>query len=89
MAPTPPTPAPRDRLQAALAASVGRSCGPWRSGSSPRGRWHGRSGGEGIAHGTHLVLVDGQGRIRGYYDPDAPGAGERVVGDASLLVNRG
>jgi protein SCO1/2 len=46
-------------------------------------------GGEGVSHGTHLVLVDGQGRIRGYYDPDAPGAVDRVVRDAALLVNRG
>lgn len=46
-------------------------------------------GGEGIFHGTHFVLVDGRGRIRGYYDPDAEGAIDRVVRDAALLVNRG
>jgi protein SCO1/2 len=46
-------------------------------------------GGEGIFHGTHLVLVDGQGRIRGYYDPDEADAVDRVVRDAALLVNRG
>jgi protein SCO1 len=42
-----------------------------------------------ISHGTHLVLVDGAGRIRGYYDPESPEAIERVVRDAALLVNRG
>ncbi|HEU4384936.1 MAG TPA: SCO family protein [Anaeromyxobacteraceae bacterium] len=46
-------------------------------------------GAEGVFHGTHLVLVDREGRIRGYYDPDAAGAVERVVRDAALLVNRG
>jgi protein SCO1 len=47
-----------------------------------------RSGGDAF-HGTHLVLVDGEGRIRGYYDPEDAGAVERVVRDAALLVNRG
>jgi protein SCO1/2 len=42
----------------------------------------------GISHGSHLVLVDGDGRIRGYYDPHAPDAVDRVVRDAALLVNR-
>lgn len=53
------------------------------------GRAPGTSGGEGIFHGTHLVLVDGQGRIRGYYASEEPGAVDRVVRDAALLVNRG
>jgi protein SCO1 len=48
-----------------------------------------RPGGEGVFHGTHLVLVDGEGRIRGYYDPDEADAMDRVVRDAALLVNRG
>jgi protein SCO1 len=48
-----------------------------------------RRGGERILHGTHLVLVDGEGRIRGYYDPDDAGLVDRVVRDAALLVNRG
>jgi len=43
----------------------------------------------GISHGTHLVLVDGAGRVRGYYDPDDPAAVDRLVLDAALLVNRG
>jgi protein SCO1 len=43
----------------------------------------------GISHGTHLVLVDGVGRIRGYYDPEEPDAVDRLVRDAALLVNRG
>jgi len=42
-----------------------------------------------ISHGTHLVLVDGEGRIRGYYDSDRADVVERVVRDAALLVNRG
>ena len=42
-----------------------------------------------ISHGTHLVLVDGEGRIRGYYDSEQADVVERVVRDAALLVNRG
>ncbi|BDG08471.1 SCO family protein [Anaeromyxobacter paludicola] len=44
---------------------------------------------EGIFHGSHLVLVDGQGRIRGYYDTDDEFVVEHAVRDARLLVNRG
>lgn len=40
-----------------------------------------------LVHGTALVLVDGRGRIRGYYDPQEDGAVDRVVRDAGLLVN--
>src|SRR6266446_2449814 len=47
-----------------------------------------RHGGD-ASPGTHLVLVDVEGRIRGYYDPEDAGAVERVVRDAALLVNRG
>lgn len=43
----------------------------------------------GISHGTHLVLVDGQGRLRGYYASEEPDAVDRLVRDAALLVNRG
>jgi protein SCO1/2 len=43
----------------------------------------------GISHGTHLVLVDGARRIRGYYDPGSPEAVDRLVRDAALLANRG
>jgi hypothetical protein len=32
--------------------------------------------------------VDGQGRIRGYYDPEDPEAVDGIVRDAALLVNR-
>ena len=46
-------------------------------------------GTEGISHGTHLVLVDGEGRIRAYYDPEEGTSVERAVRDAALLVNRG
>ena len=44
---------------------------------------------QGILHGTHLVLVDARGRVRGYYASDAPDVVDRVVRDAALLVNRG
>jgi protein SCO1/2 len=39
----------------------------------------------GIVHGVHLVLVDGQGRIRGYYDSTDPEALDRLVEDATAL----
>ena len=48
-----------------------------------------RSEEQDISHGTHLVLVDGEGRIRGYYDSGGADVVERVVRDAALLVNRG
>jgi protein SCO1/2 len=44
---------------------------------------------EELSHGTHLVLVDGAGRIRGYYDPEAPDVVDRVVRDAARVVNGG
>jgi len=54
------------------------------------GKEQGEDGGfEGIFHGSHLVLVDARGRVRGYYDPEDPDAVDRVVRDAGLLVNRG
>ena len=43
----------------------------------------------GVSHGTHLVLIDGAERIRGYYDPEDAAAVDRLVRDAALLVNRG
>jgi protein SCO1/2 len=43
----------------------------------------------GISHGAHLVLVDGAGRIRGYYDSEDPAVVDRIVRDAALLANRG
>jgi protein SCO1/2 len=42
-----------------------------------------------ISHGTHLVLVDATGRIRGYYDPESADAVDRLVRDAATLVNGG
>jgi protein SCO1 len=53
------------------------------------GRDPGLPGPEGIIHGSHLVLVDGRGRVRAYYDAASPEVVERVVRDAALLVNRG
>jgi protein SCO1 len=38
-----------------------------------------------IVHGVHLVLVDGVGQIRGYYDSDDPEALERLVRDVRRL----
>lgn len=42
-----------------------------------------------IFHGTHFVLVDGQQRIRGYYDSSARDVADRVLHDAAMLINRG
>ncbi len=44
---------------------------------------------EAISHDAHLVLVDGEGRVRGVYDTSEPDAVDRVVRDVGLLVNRG
>jgi protein SCO1/2 len=41
-----------------------------------------------ITHGVHLVLVDGRGRIRGYYDSNDPEALQRLVTDARQLSTR-
>ena len=38
-----------------------------------------------IFHGEHFVLVDGAGRIRGYYSADDPGL-DRLVADARSLL---
>jgi protein SCO1/2 len=43
---------------------------------------------ETILHGSHVVLVDGAGRIRGYYDAADRDCVERVVRDARALVER-
>jgi protein SCO1/2 len=42
-----------------------------------------------LFHGTHFVLVDRQLRIRGYYDSAAPGVEDRLLHDATMLINRG
>jgi protein SCO1/2 len=44
---------------------------------------------DGIFHGSHLVLVDGVGRIRGYYDTSDADVVERVARDARALVESG
>src|SRR5215469_1148410 len=41
-----------------------------------------------LTHGVHVVLVDGRGRIRGYYDSNDGDALERLVADARRLVDR-
>jgi len=40
----------------------------------------------GIFHGTKFVLVDGQSRIRGYYDPSDEGV-DHLLADVGILVN--
>ena len=42
-----------------------------------------------IMHGTQFVLVDRDGRIRGYYDSSEPEVVDRVLADAAMLINRG
>lgn len=42
-----------------------------------------------LTHGTHLVLVDANGRIRGFYDSADDQRLKELVRDAGLLVNRG
>ena len=41
---------------------------------------------EPITHSTRFVLVDGQGRVRGYYDAFEEQDVERLVGDAGRLA---
>jgi protein SCO1/2 len=72
---TGPAGAVQETVEKGLRVSMGRESGD----PSPAG----------ISHGTHLVLIDGAARIRGYYDPEAPDVIDRVVRDAALLVNRG
>jgi protein SCO1/2 len=71
---TGPADAVRQAVEKGLRVSMGREPGD----PSPAG----------ISHGTHLVLVDREARIRGYYDPDDQAAVDRLVRDAALLVNR-
>jgi protein SCO1/2 len=42
-----------------------------------------------LFHGTHFVLVDQKLRIRGYYDSSAPDVEDRLLHDATMLINRG
>lgn len=41
--------------------------------------------GQNVAHTTKFVLIDGAGRLRGYYDGDDPAALDRLAADASRL----
>jgi protein SCO1/2 len=41
-----------------------------------------------LFHGTHFVLVDQQLRIRGYYDSSAPDVEDKLLHDATMLINR-
>jgi protein SCO1/2 len=40
-----------------------------------------------ITHGVHVVLVDGRGRIRGFYDSNDADALDRLMTDARRLVD--
>jgi len=71
---------PDDQVKAAVVDGLKIAVGRERS---EDGRF------EGIFHGSHLVLVDQRGRVRGYYDSDEADVVERVVRDAGLLANRG
>lgn len=42
-----------------------------------------------LTHGTHFVLVDAVGRIRGFYDSADDARFSELVRDVGLLVNRG
>jgi protein SCO1 len=42
-----------------------------------------------VFHGTHFVLVDQQSRIRGYYRSNDEDVVDRLLHDATMLVNRG
>lgn len=42
-----------------------------------------------VMHGEHFVIVDGQRRIRGYFETDPPGMAELKVVIDSLLAERG
>lgn len=42
-----------------------------------------------IYHDTHILLVDGRGRVRRYYDSEKESVVDEIVRDAALLVNRG
>jgi protein SCO1 len=42
-----------------------------------------------LFHGTHFVLVDRDLRIRGYYDSNAADVEDRLLHDATMLINRG
>jgi cytochrome oxidase Cu insertion factor (SCO1/SenC/PrrC family) len=39
----------------------------------------------GIMHSGHLILVDGGGRIRGYYPSREDGVENRILGDLERL----
>ena len=45
--------------------------------------------GQPIQHDQHFVLVDGQGRVRGYYDSYAPEDLQNLLRDAQYLTDHG
>ena len=40
----------------------------------------------GIVHGAYYVLVDGRGRVRGYYDSNDPQSQPQLLADAGRLT---
>jgi protein SCO1/2 len=42
-----------------------------------------------VMHGEHFVVVDGQRRIRGYFETDPPGMSELKIAIESLLAEKG
>jgi protein SCO1 len=54
-------------------------------GESPQGEQDFAS----LLHGTHLVLVDVNLQIRGYYDPADADVVDHLLTDATMLLNRG
>jgi protein SCO1/2 len=54
--------------------------------SCQKGPTPGQGSVESIMHGDWFVLVDGKGRIRGYYDTDDAGKLEAILRDAEFLA---
>ncbi len=50
--------------------------------------FHLGAGDQPIHHSTYFTLVDGQGRLRGYYDSTVPRALDRLVADIQQLLVR-
>ena len=78
-----PTRTPRRRPRPGT-SSPGARRRSRRSRAASRSRWrHGRPGQGGLRHHAQrpLVLVDGQGRIRGYYPSSEEGVEQRILDD--------
>jgi protein SCO1/2 len=60
-----------------------------REGEKPARALEGQQDFASIFHGTHFVLVDQRGHIRGYYDSAGGEVVDQVLHDAAMLINRG